>query len=118
MLETYVPVLILFVLAAGFVTTMLLLAIILGPKKYSEVKDDPFECGTIGSGSTSQRFGVKFYLVAITFIVFDVEIIFLYPWAIQVGELGWNGFWVMMPFLGILTLGLVYEWRRGILNWI
>ncbi len=116
MINTYLPILILIVIAAGFVATMLILAIILGPKNVTEVKDDPFECGTVGSGNVSQRHGVKFYLVAMTFIVFDLEIVFLYPWAIQLKELGWHGFWVMLPFLVILTVGLLYEYRRKVLD--
>lgn len=116
MFETYIPVLVLFVLAAGFLITMLVLSIVLGPQRFSEVKDDPFECGTIGSGSTSQRHSVRFYLVAMTFIVFDIEIIFMFPWAVRVGEMGWPVFWAMMPFLFIVSVGLIYEWKRGVLD--
>lgn len=116
MFDTYFPILVLIILAAGFVITMLLLSIIIGPKRFSEVKDEPFECGTIATGDVSGRHSVKFYLLAMTFIVFDVEIVFLYPWAIQVKELGWYGFFAAIPFLLILTLGLVYEWRRGVLD--
>jgi len=116
MIDTYIPVLILMVLAAGFVITMLLLSIFLGPKKYSEVKDEPFECGTIATGDVSGRHSVKFYLVAMTFIVFDVEVVFLYPWAINVKQMGWPGFFAALPFLLILTLGLLYEWKRGVLD--
>ena len=116
MINTYFAVLVLILLSAGFVITMLLLSIILGPKNITEVKDDPFECGTVGSGNVSQRHSVKFYLVAMTFIVFDIEIVFLYPWAIQLKELGWHGFWVMLPFLLVLTVGLLYEYRRKVLD--
>ena len=116
MIDTYIPILVVIVLAAGFLVTMLMLSIVLGPKHYSQVKDDPFECGTIATGDVSGRHSVKFYLVAMTFIVFDVEIVFLYPWAINVRELGWPGFWAAVPFLAILTVGLVYEWRRGVLD--
>lgn len=116
MLETYIPVLILMFLAAGFIVTMLLLSIFLGPKRYSEMKDDPFECGTIATGDVSGRHSVKFYLVAMTFIVFDVEVVFLYPWAINVKEMGWFGFYAAVPFLLILALGLLYEWKRGVLD--
>ncbi|MCB0346056.1 MAG: NADH-quinone oxidoreductase subunit A [Bdellovibrionales bacterium] len=116
MINTYFAVLVLILIAAGFVGTMLLLAIVLGPKHHTEMKDDPFECGTVGSGNVSQRHSVKFYLVAMTFIVFDLEIVFLYPWAIQLRELGWPGFWVMLPFLVVLTVGLLYEYRRKVLD--
>lgn len=116
MINTYFAVLVLILLSSAFVIAMLVLSIILGPKKHTEMKDDPFECGTVGSGNVSQRHSVKFYLVAMTFIVFDLEIVFLYPWAIQIRELGWHGFWVMVPFLIILTVGLLYEYRRKVLD--
>lgn len=116
MIDTYFPIFILMILAAGFVITMLLLSIFLGPKKHSAVKDEPFECGTIATGDAGARHSVRFYLVAMTFIVFDVEVVFLYPWALQVKQLGWYGFWVAVPFLLILSLGLAYEWKRGALE--
>ncbi len=116
MIDTYFPVLVMFILVGGFAVTMLLLSILLGPKRHSEVKDDPFECGTIATGDVSGRHSVKFYLVAMTFIVFDVEIVFLYPWAITVRELGWWGFWAAMPFILVLTVGLIYEWKKGVLD--
>ena len=117
MLESYFPILVLFFLATAFLVAMLTLSVLLGPKKPSEMKDDPFECGTVGTGDSSERHSVGFYLVAITFIFFDLEIIFLYPWAVQLVELGWPGLFVMLPFLAVLVLGLVYEWRRGVLNY-
>ena len=117
MINTYFPVLVLIVLASGFVLSMLALSIVLGPRKYSEMKDDPFECGTVGTGSETDRMSVKFYLVAMTFILFDVEIVFMIPWAIGLQSLGWPGFWVMMPFFFLLVLGLAYEWRRGVLDY-
>ena len=113
----YLPILIMFILAGGFVATMLILSIVLGPKKPSEVKDEPFECGTIGTGDPKQRFSVKFYLVAMTFILFDIEIVFLYPWAVNVKEFGWYGLFAMAPFLAVLTVGLLYEYKRGVLDW-
>ena len=116
MIDTYFPIFVLMILAAGFVITMLLLSIFLGPKRYSAVKDQPFECGTIATGDAGARHSVRFYLVAMTFIVFDVEVVFLYPWALQVKQMGWFGFWVAVPFILILSLGLVYEWKRGALE--
>jgi len=116
--NTYLPVLIMMLLSAGVVLLLLSVSIFLGPKVPTEIKDDPFECGTIGAGDPKQRFGVKFYLVGMIFILFDVEIIFLFPWAVNVLDFGWPGFWVMMPFLFILTVGLVYEWKRGVLEWL
>jgi NADH-quinone oxidoreductase subunit A len=117
MINSYFAVLVLLVIAATFVALMLLLSSFLGPKRLSEIKDDPFECGTVGTGSPSERLGVKFYLVAMIFILFDVEVIFLFPYAVQALELGWSGFWVMLSFMVIVTMGLVYEWRRGVLDW-
>ena len=113
----YLPLLILFILAAGFVVTMLLASIFLGPKRHTHVKDDPFECGTIASGTANERFSVKFYLVAMLFILFDVEIVFLYPWAVEAISLGWFGFGVMLSFIFVLALGLAYVWKRGLLDW-
>jgi NADH-quinone oxidoreductase subunit A len=118
MLHTYFPVFVIIVLTAGFLITMLAASIILGPQRPSTVKDDPFECGTIASGTASERFSVKFYLVAMIFILFDIEIVFLYPWAIQAQTLGWYGFWAMLSFISLLSLGLVYVWRRGLLDWL
>ena len=117
MINTYFPVLVLIVLAAGFVTTMLLLSIFLGPKKDSEVKDDPFECGTVGSGNASDRMNVKFYLVAMIFILFDIEIIFLFPYATQALNLGWPAFYAVCSFVMVLSVGLLYIWKRGVLDW-
>lgn len=117
MLNTYFPLLVLFFLVAGFVVTMLALAILLGPKRHSAIKDEPFECGTIATGDASQRMSVKFYLVAMIFILFDIEIVFMYPWAVNAVALGWSGFWAMMSFLSVVVLGLVYVWRRGVLDW-
>ncbi len=117
MLATYFPVLVLMLLAAGFIVHMLVLTVILGPKNDSAVKDDPFECGTIGTGSARDRFSVKFYLVAMIFILFDVEIVFLYPWAVRAVELGWYGFAAMLSFVAVLGLGLAYIWKRGLLDW-
>jgi NADH-quinone oxidoreductase subunit A len=112
----YLSILVLIFLAAGFVISGLVLGSILGPKKYSKVKDDPFECGTLGSGSAGARQGVRFYLLAMTFIVFDVEIVFLYPWAMKLKDFGPAGFWAVLPFLALLVLGLIYEWKRGVLD--
>ena len=116
MIDTYFPVLVIIILAAGFLGTMLFLTSVLGPKKDTKVKDDPFECGTVGTGNVSERHSVKFYLVAMTFIVFDIEIVFLYPWAIQLRELGWAGLYAILPFLSILIIGLLYEYRRKVLD--
>ena len=84
--------------------------------------DDPeklsaYECGFNAFDDARMKFDVRFYLVAILFIIFDLEVAFLFPWAVAFGELGWYGFWSMMVFLGVLTVGFVYEWRKGALEW-
>lgn len=78
----------------------------------------PFECGAVSVGSVrEQRFNVRFYLVAMLFILFDIEVIFMYPWAVNLEQLQWPGFLSMLSFVGILTVGLVYVWRKGVLEW-
>jgi len=116
MLDTYFPLLVLMILVAGFLVTMLGLSALLGPRRDSAVKDDPFECGTIATGDVSGRHSVKFYLIAMTFIVFDVEIVFLYPWAMSLKQLGAPALYAALPFFFILILGLAYEWKKGVLD--
>jgi NADH-quinone oxidoreductase subunit A len=89
----------------------------LRPARVSAVKEEPFECGNPPSGPARGRFSVKFYLTAILFIVFDVEVVFLYPWAVVFRPLGMPGFWMMALFVSVLTLGFVYVWRKGALEW-
>ena len=118
MINTYIPVLVMMVLAAGFVITMLTLSIVFGPKRETAVKVDPFECGTVATGAANERFSVKFYHVAMIFILFDMEIVFLYPYVLQAQQLGVQGFIAVLSFLLVLTLGLVDVWRRGLLDWL
>jgi NADH-quinone oxidoreductase subunit A len=89
----------------------------LGPRRPTAIKSEAFECGNPPTGPAWGRFSVKFYLTAILFIVFDVEVVFLYPWAILFRRLGMFGFVEMLLFVAILTLGLVYVWRKGALEW-
>jgi NADH-quinone oxidoreductase subunit A len=117
MLAEYGPVLIMFALAAVVVVVMVSAGRLLGPRNPTPTKLDTFECGNVASGSAWGRFSVKFYLTAILFIVFDVEVVFLYPWAVVFRDLGWPGFASMSVFLAMLVLGLVYEWRKGALEW-
>ena len=117
MTNPYLPLLVLFFLAGAFVTAMLLISSFLGPKRFSSVKDDPFECGTLGTGDPNERLSVKYYLVAMIFILFDVEVVFMYPWAVQAVKLGWYGYFVMVSFLVVVTTGLIYIWKRGVLDW-
>lgn len=117
MLNPYIPVLLAMIVCGIFLFSMLFFSIVLGPKRHSKVKDEPFECGSVPTGKAHERQNVKFYLVAIIFLLFDVEIAYIYPWAIQLQKLGWQAFWAMAAFLMILILGLAYEWKKGILDW-
>jgi NADH-quinone oxidoreductase subunit A len=113
----YVAVLVM-VLVAGVVPALFLgVSALLGPRKPSAVKDQPFECGNPATGPAWGRFSVKFYLTAILFIVFDIEVVFLYPWAVLFRRLGFFGFAEMLVFVAVLTLGLAYVWRKGALEW-
>lgn len=117
MLAQYAPILITFVLAAIVVLVLINAGRLLGPRNRTDVKLTTFECGNEPSGSAWGRFSVKFYLTAILFIVFDVEVVFMYPWAVVFRQLGWAGFTAMAIFLAVAALGLVYEWRKGALQW-
>jgi len=113
----YVPVLITFVIAALVPALFLAAGAFLAPKRRSAVKSEAFECGNPSSGSAWGRFDVKFYLPAILFIVFDVEVVFMYPWAIVFRQLGIPGLIEMLTFVAILGFGLAYVWKRGALAW-
>ena len=116
--NSYQGVLVLMLVAAGFLVTMLVLASYLGPKNRTHTKQLPFECGSVSVGNVSdQRFNVRFYLVAMLFILFDIEVIFMYPWAVNFDSLGMVGFVAMLTFMLILAVGLVYVWKKGILDW-
>ena len=113
----YFPILILVGFAVVFCAAFLGLSYLLGPKKPNPEKLSVYECGVPPVGSARERFHVKYAMVAILFVVFDVEAVFLYPWAVRAKELGWYGFVVMMIFLAVLTIGLAYEWKRGAMRW-
>lgn len=118
MLDPYVALLLLGLIALGFLVSMIMAAQILGPKNQSPTKQLPFECGSVEVGSVQeQRFNVRFYLVAVMFILFDIEVIFMYPWAVNLGVLGWPGFFAMLTFVFVLMIGFVYAWKKGVLNW-
>jgi len=104
-------------LAALLPTALSAAASVLGPKRPSPIKEQPFECGSESTGSARERFAVKFYVVALLFIVFDVEAVFLYPWAVNFKSLGWFGYAEMMVFAATLVVGLIYIWKKGALNW-
>jgi len=116
-LLSYLPIFILVIVAAGFALTLLLLSSVLGPRRPSKEKLSTYECGIDPIGSARERFSVKFYLVAMLFIIFDIEIVFLYPWAVVLGNLKLFGLVEMVFFLGILLIGLLYVWKKGGLEW-
>jgi len=122
-LQTYFPIGIVLAVAVLLSAGMVGLANLLGPRRPSIVKETPFECGSLPVGSARERFGVKFYVVALLFIVFDIEAIFLYPWAVLLlpsdgyPGLGWPGFVSMGIFVFTLVAGLVYVWKKGVLDW-
>jgi NADH-quinone oxidoreductase subunit A len=116
-LQTYFPLAATFVLAGTLAVVLVGLSALLGPRRPSAIKAGPFECGSEPIGSARERFGVKFYLVALLFIVFDVEAVFVYPWAVLLKELGWPGYVEMAIFAFTLVVGLAYVWKKGALDW-
>ena len=113
----YLPLLIHFVVVAGVATAIVVLSAIVGHHKKNAVKMSPYECGMQPVGDIKSRFSVKFYLVAMLFILFDVEAVFVYPWAILLKELKMFGFWEMLVYIGIVLVGFFYVWKKGILDW-
>jgi NADH-quinone oxidoreductase subunit A len=113
MLEQYLPILILIGIAAVLALALMLISKLIGPKRPSTAKLQPYESGMDPLGEARDRYSVSFYIVAMEFIVFDLEVVFIYPWAVRYQELGIGTFWAMMVFIGILTLGLFYTIRKG-----
>jgi NADH-quinone oxidoreductase subunit A len=113
----YLPVIVLFLLAVMIPIIMLAVAGVTGPRQPSPRKMTPFESGIESVGDTRHRFSVRFFLVALLFIIFDIEAVFIFPWAVLFRELGLFGFVEMTIFLGILLLGLFYIWKKGALEW-
>lgn len=121
-LENYLPLLFIFLLGVLFAGAFLLLSYVFGPKKPTPEKLDVFECGVPITGDARSRFSVKFFIVAMIFLLFDVEVVFLFPWAVLLKDfkaagMGWTLFFPMLGFLAMLALGLIYEWKRGALDW-
>lgn len=117
MLENYIPILIFIVIGLGFGVVLFSLGYLIGPYRPDSEKNSPYECGFEAFEDARMKFDVRYYLVAILFIIFDLEIAFFFPWAVVVRQIGMTGFWAMMIFLGVLTIGFVYEWRKGALEW-
>ncbi len=117
MLQGYLPILI-FIGVALFIGGVIVAAgRVLGPHRPDSAKLSPYECGFEAFEDARMKFDVRYYLVAILFIIFDLEIAFLFPWAVSLNEIGRFGFFSMMAFLGILVVGFIYEWKKGALEW-
>jgi NADH-quinone oxidoreductase subunit A len=116
-MTTWFPILVTLVFAAVVVGVMVTINSIIGPKRPSAIKSEAFECGNPPSGSAWGRFSVRFYLTALLFLIFDVDLVFLYPWAVEIRKLGMFGFVEAVVFIAILTVGLIYAWQRGALDW-
>ena len=116
-LKDYLPIILFLIIAFGLSCAFVIVNFILSPKKPDPEKLSAYECGFEAFDDSRMEFDVRFYLVAILFIIFDLEIAFLFPWAISLGNIGAVGFWSMMIFLGVLTIGFIYEWKKGALEW-
>jgi len=116
-MATYVPLLLLFFIAAALAGAMFALSHFIGPKNPTAEKMIPFECGSESTGARHVKLSVKFYMTAILFVVLDVEVVLLYPWVVTMREGGWTSLLIMAPFMMLLVVALVYEWRKGAMEW-
>jgi NADH-quinone oxidoreductase subunit A len=116
-LDSYLPVLLFILVGIGVGVAPQVLGYILGPNRPDAAKNSPYECGFEAFEDARMKFDVRYYLVAILFILFDLEIAFLFPWAVVLEEIGMFGFLAMVVFLAILVVGFVYEWKKGALEW-
>ena len=116
-LQQYLPIAIFLVVATVIGIALLTLGSLLGPRRPDSEKLSPYECGFEAFEDARMKFDVRYYLVAILFIIFDLEIAFLFPWAVALKEVGMTGFLAVMLFLGILVVGFIYEWKKGALDW-
>lgn len=116
-LGQYLPIIIFLGIALGLSVAMVGASLLAGKQRPDSEKLSAYECGFDAFDDSRHKFDVRFYLVAILFIIFDLEIAFLFPWAVTLGDIGLFGFWSMVVFLTVLTIGLVYEWRKGALDW-
>jgi len=113
----YLPIIITALVAGGFVVTTMFVTHIMGPKRQGKVKLDTFECGIESQGNARIPFSVKYFLAAILFVLFDVEVIFLYPWAVDFRNLGMAGFWEMISYMAVILIGFLYILKKGALKW-
>ncbi len=117
LLQGYLPLVVFIGVALVIGLALLISPFIIAYKNPDPEKLSAYECGFNAFDDARMKFDIRFYLVAILFIIFDLEVAFLFPWAITFGELGWFGFWSMMAFLAVLTIGFIYEWKKGALEW-
>src|SRR6478735_3087457 len=116
-MQSWLSILLLFALGLGFGVFTVFISQFLGPRAVTPEKSAPYECGMPAVGDARERQSVKFYLVAMIFLLFDIEVAFLYPWAMALRDLGWNGFIQVVLFMLLLLAGYVYVWRKGALDW-
>lgn len=117
LLQSYLPIVIFMGIAGVIALALMITPLVLAFSAPDPEKLSAYECGFNAFDDARMKFDVRFYLVSILFIIFDLEVAFLFPWAISLGKIGLFGFWSMMVFLGVLTIGFVYEWRKGALEW-
>ena len=117
LLAEYFPILVFLAIAGGIAVAMITASFVLARQRPDSEKLSPYECGFDPFEDARVRFDVRYYLVAILFIIFDLEVAFLFPGAVSLGDIGIFGFWSMIAFLGVLTVGFAYEWRKGALEW-
>jgi len=117
LLREYLPILVFLGIAVALSLVMVVASYVVARQKPDSEKLSPYECGFEPFDDARSKFDVRFYVVAILFIIFDLEVAFLFPWAVSLGSLGMFGFWSMLVFLAVLTVGFIYEWRKGALEW-
>ena len=117
MISAYIPVLLFLLIAIAFVIVVFIVSWLAQPAKYNKVKLEPYECGIEPKTGARDRYSIRYFLVAMLFVIFDVETVFLFPWAVILDELAWFGLIEMFVFLAILIVGYVYAWRTGALEW-
>jgi NADH-quinone oxidoreductase subunit A len=113
----YFPILVFLAIAGGLAMAIMVASFLVARQRPNSEKLSPYECGFEPFEDARMRFDVRYYLVAILFIIFDLEVAFLFPWAVSLGDIGVFGFWSMVVFLGVLTVGFAYEWMKGALEW-
>src|ERR1700691_5497766 len=117
LVDNYLPILLFLGIALVVSRAAVALSFIIATQKPDSEKNSAYECGFEAFSDARAKFDVRFYLVAILFIIFDLEIALLFPWAVALGDIGMLGFWSMIVFLGVLTVGFIYEWKKGALEW-